>query len=98
MMYRYKFRAYFVSGLFTPVLLSQAVPVAERIFNSLGRKNYKHVTITINTTRKCLEITLESSIPLAAVNYLMSIQYFSKSLALQPGMGQYIVDGRLLIQ
>ena len=98
MMYRYKFRAYFLSGLFNPVLLSQAVPAAERIFNSLDRKNYKHVTITINPTHNCLEITLESGIQLDAVNYLRSIQYFSKALAWQPGMGQYIVDGRLLVQ
>ena len=97
-MYKYHFSAYFVSGLFNLQLLNQVIPVAERIFNSLSRKNYKNISIKINSIHNCLDIILVSSISLDSVNYLRSIQYFSKILSLQPGMGQYIVDGRLLVQ
>lgn len=99
-MFRYSYNAYFISSLFNVSILNPAISTAVAFFNSLPRKvGYKkHIVVNVNHNLRCLSIDLESDIPLAPVNYLRAAQYFSKVLALQPGMGNYIVNGRLLVK
>lgn len=89
-----------LSNQFNVALLTGAIPVAEKLFNSLPRKvgHKKGIDVKINARKSCFDITLTSDIPLSANNYLRAAQYFSKVLAIQPGMSKYIVGGRLLAQ
>lgn len=97
-MYTYRYSAYFISKFFNVTLLNQIIPGATNNYNNLPRKSYKHIAVSVNATNKCLDIVLTSNRPLSPVNYLRGIQLFSKLLATHPGMGSYIVDGRLLVQ
>lgn len=99
-MHSYSFSAYFVCNQFNVSLLTSVIPVAEKIYNTLPRSkgHKKEIAVNANLLNRCLDITLTSDIPLDSINYLRSAQYFSKVLALQPGMSSYIVDGRLLVQ
>lgn len=99
-MYSYLFPAHFVCNQFDVSLLTVVIPAAVRIYNALPRKagHRKSIAVSINPVNKCLDITLTSDIRLAPINYLRAAQYFSKVLALQPGMSGYIADGRLLVQ
>lgn len=96
----YSFEAYFVSTLFNVALLRGTVSAAEGIYNLLPRKygKRKQISVTVNSQKKCLEITLYSDSILSSVNQLRASQYFSKVLSKQPGMGAYIIDKRLLTQ
>lgn len=94
------FEAYFLSPLFNAALLRGTVSAAESIYNSLPRKygKRKQISVTVNSQKKCLEITLYSDTILSSINQLRASQYFSKVLSKQPGMGAYIIDKRLLRQ
>lgn len=100
MLYNYSFKAYFLYSGFNVTLLNSVIPSSVTLYNSLPRKagHKKHLSVRINTTQRCLEMYLGSDIEIDPINYLRAAQYFSKVLSLQPGMGSYIVDGRLLIQ
>lgn len=93
-------KAYFVSGLFNPTVLSVTVPAAERAFNALPRQvgRRKQVNVSVNATNNCLDIDLYTDQPVAAGKELQVAQYFSKELSMQPGMAAYIVHRRLLMQ
>lgn len=97
-MYSYSFQAQFLSSLFNTMMIIPAVTEAVNAFNRLNRKNYKHLSVSVNSTNNCFEFTLISSIQIDPINYLRSSQYFSKQISLQSSMTGYIVDGRLLEQ
>lgn len=99
-MYRYSYNARFISTLFNSAVLDTTVQNAVAIYNALPRKmgHKKHIDVKVDPTQKCLEITLVSDIELAPINHLRAVQFFSKTLASQPGMGSYIVRGRLLVR
>lgn len=99
-MFRYAYNAEFISTLFNAAVLNTAVRNAVAVFNALPRKrgHKKHIGVRVDPTQKCLEIVLVSDTQLAPINYLRAVQFFSKTLASQPGMGSYVVRGRLLVQ
>lgn len=99
-MHTYSFPAYFISNQFDVSLLTSVIPIVEKVYNALPRStgHKKKIEVSVNSLNRCLDITLTSDIELDPINYLRSAQYFSKVLALQPGMGSYIIDGRLLVQ
>ncbi|WP_337460951.1 hypothetical protein [Jutongia sp.] len=98
MPYKYCFNIHFIHNLFNPVVLIPAVTNAENIFNILPRKNRKQISVKVNTSQKCLEIVMLSAIPINRINWLRSMQYFSKVLSMETGMNAYITsNGRLLV-
>lgn len=98
MQYKYCFDVYFICKLFNINVLMPAVANAEKIFNILPRKNGKQISVKVNTSKKCLEIVMLSAIPINRINWLRSIQYFSKVLSMEAGMSAYItLGGRLLV-
>lgn len=98
MPYKYCFNVYFIHNLFNPVILIPAVANAEKVFNILPRKNRKQISVKVNTSQKCLEIVMLSAIPINRINWLRSMQYFSKVLSMETGMNAYITsNGRLLV-
>lgn len=98
MSYKYCFDVYFICKLFNINVLMPAVANAEKMFNILPRKNKKQISVKVNTTKECLEIEMLSAIPINRINWLRSIQYFSKVLSREVGMSAYITfDKRLLI-
>lgn len=98
MPYKYCFDAYFICKRFNSNVLIPAVANAEKTFNTLPRKNRKQISVKVNSTKKCLEIEMLSAIPINRINWLRSIQYFSKVLSMENGMGAYIAwNERLLV-
>lgn len=98
MPYKYCFNVYFIHNLFNTVVLIPAVKNAENVFNILPRKNRKQISVKVNTSQKCLEIVMLSAIPINRINWLRSMQYFSKVLSMETGMNDYITsNGRLLV-
>lgn len=100
MRYKYSFEAYFICDLFNVKLLKEVIPAAVKMFNALPRKkdHDKQISVTINEQKRCLNFELQSDISLQRINFLRASQYFSKALSLQPGMSNYIVGGRILVQ
>ena len=96
--YTFEFNAVFYNGKFNSVLLKQQVPVAERMFNALTRKNRKILKVSVDTEKNQLNFKLKSTINIDSVNYLRSCQYFSKCLSTLSGMNAFIVGKHLLIQ
>ena len=98
MLYSFTYSAEFLSSKFDAELLSRAIPKAEEEFNNLPREkgHRRKITVSINSQKKCLDITLDCDVDLDPDNYLIAAQYFSKVLSSQPGMEDYIVDGNLL--
>ncbi len=97
MPYKYCFDVYFIHNLFNPVVLIPAVANAEKTFNILPRKNRKQISVKVNTSKKCLEIVMLSAISIGRINWLRSIQYFSKVLSMETGMNAYITANRRLL-
>ena len=97
MPYKYSYDVYFIHNLFNPVVLIPAVANAEKTFNLLPRKNGKQISVKVNTSKKCLEIVMLSAIPIGRINWLRSIQYFSKVLSMETGMNAYITANRRLL-
>lgn len=95
-MFYYKFKAYFLSNLFNPAILIPAINNTEISFNRLHRKNFKHISATVDNVNKCLDVTLYSTIDIDRVNWLRAAQYFSKELSKEPGLNSYIYKRRLL--
>lgn len=96
----FSFKAYFVSPLFNPAILSRTVPAAERAFNALPRRvgRRKQVNVFVNVANNCLDIDLYTDLPVASGEELRVAQFFSKELSTQPGMAAYITHKRLLKQ
>lgn len=95
-MYKYRFKAEFVSSYFEPKILQTAIKNSENTFNALKRKASKHLDVRLDEKNGSLDIELSTDIYLAAPNYLRAVQYFSKVLSTQPGLEKYICGRRLL--
>ncbi len=97
-MYSYNFSAYFLCRYFNAALLQTVIPTVVGIFNSLPRKKGTRmkIDVSINTSNECLDITLRTEKMCQPRNCLRRMQYFSKILAKQPGMGNYVINGELL--
>ncbi len=97
-MYYFNFSAYFVCGKFNAALLQAVIPTVVGIFNSLPRKQgtRMRIDVSINTSNECLDITLGTEKMCQPRNCLRRMQYFSKILAKQPGMRNYVINGELL--
>lgn len=94
--YESVFNAYFFVDIFEKAFLESKISNAITNFNGLERKLFKSIEVTIDINKKCLKVKLISSIDIERRNWLRSIQYFSKLLALEEGMEKYIYGRRLL--
>lgn len=54
------------------------------------------INVSVNISNACLDIELETERMCQPRNCLRRMQYFSKILAKQPGMGSYVGNGELL--
>lgn len=95
MMYNYSFSATFVCGLPAIATITTAIKSSLQRFNSINRKHYKHLTVTIGNNGELL-YKLESNVPIDSKNLLRCTQQFSKELSKEELMNTYIVPNRLL--
>ena len=97
--YKYDFQAYFISKNFDTSVLKDAVRIAENNFNNLSRAEgfEKKISVIVDNKAKCLKISSHSNIFVEKRNYLRSLQYFSKDLAKQKGLKEYIIGGKRLL-
>lgn len=97
-MKQYEFTAVCYNGRFNRELFKELVPIAEKMFNNLPRKNKKKLQVTVDPFKDQLNFKLESSVSLSPANYLRSCQYFSKAMCTLTGMRPYISGTHLLVQ
>lgn len=95
-MYECDYKAYFKVNNFDAAVISKAVNNVLNVFNNTKRTNYKHICVKVNSIHKCLDIHYVSSIDQDRENWLRSCQLFSKLLAKEKEMGDYVVGRSLL--
>jgi hypothetical protein len=102
MPYKYYFEAelYKSPKTFNRQIIQAGLPQSENDFNGVNRPQgfAKQIKVTLHPTDSKLIFELQSQIPQQPQNYLRCTQTFSKSLASQPGVNQYVCGTHLLQQ
>lgn len=93
----YDFDVFSFCGLPITTAIMPAVIQGENHFNSIIRKFYKHLTITLNSNGS-LHYHLVSAIPVNPTNLLRCTQSCSKAASTHPLISSYIRPNRLFIR